>query len=86
MKVQDCVFLDIAIDLKMALNVRGASHETFSYGCNDLYTYSFSYLLTLNLCVLLPLNLEMGCPWGKVYLYFWVYRSKRYKSKHREEE
>ena len=61
MKVQDCVFLDIAIDLRMALNVRGASHETFSYGCNDLYTYSFSYLLTLNLCVLLPLNLEMGC-------------------------
>ena len=114
MKIQDCVFLDIAVDSRMALNVRGASHETFSYGCNDLCAYSFLYLLTLNLCTLglliwkwdistvaynfvlcfynfeinhLPKNQDINKKsWGKIYLYFWVYRSKRYKLEHREEE
>lgn len=112
MKVQDCVFLDIAIDLRMALSIRGSSHETFHmvvmirihihFHTCWLLTYVLQCLLIWKWDVLtmadhfvpcfynfeinhLPMNQDINKKsWGKICLYFWVYRSKTYKLEHRE--
>lgn len=60
MKVQDCVFLDIAIDLRMALSIRGSVMK-LSYGLAMIRIHIHFITVTLNLCAPVPLNLEMGC-------------------------